>query len=254
MDKSFQDKVALITGAASGIGRETAIGFAAEGAKVFVSDVNEAGGLETVQMIKAAGGEAVYMAADVSQAPAVEALVQKALSEYGRLDFGINNAGIGGPFSPITKYSIEDYEKVIAINQNGVFYGMKYQIKAMLETVEQGAIVNVSSIAGLRGLANSSAYSASKHAVIGLTKTAALEYARKNIRINAVCPVFTKTPLFEQMFNIDASYEEKLLKNIPIGRYGTTKDISATILWLCSEKTKFVTGQALALDGGLTAR
>ncbi|MEO1655202.1 MAG: SDR family oxidoreductase, partial [Bacteroidota bacterium] len=146
----------------------------------------------------------------------------------------------------------EDYQKVMDINVGGVFYGMKYQVPALLAS-GGGSIINISSIAGLRGFPNSSVYSASKHAVIGLTKSVAVEYARKNIRVNAVCPVFTRTPLFEQIFQVDPSYEEKLLRNIPMGRYGTTADIASAILYLCSEDASFVNGQSFALDGGFTA-
>ncbi len=254
MSRPFSEKVALITGAASGIGRSAALAFAGMGAKVVVSDINEAGGNETVQLIEQMGGQSFFQKTDVSDLAQVEQLISEAVQKYGRLDFGINNAGIGGMWSRTVEYPAEDYRKVIAVNQDGVFYCMKYEIEQMLKQESGGAIINVSSIAGLRGLPNSSAYTASKHAVIGLTRSAAVEYARNQIRINAICPVFTRTPLFEKTFEVDPSYEEKLLRNIPMRRYGQPQDIAEAIIWLCSEQSSFVTGQAIALDGGLTAQ
>jgi NAD(P)-dependent dehydrogenase (short-subunit alcohol dehydrogenase family) len=252
MKYNFKDKVAIVTGGASGIGRETCLQFAQSGAKVVVSDLNVQGGEETVQSIEKEGGKAIFCATNVAKFEDVQQLVEQTLSAFGRLDFGINNAGIGGSFAPTANYQIEEYRQVMAVNVDGVFYGMKLQIAEMLKQ-GGGSIVNTASIAGLRGLKNSSPYSASKHAVIGMTKSAALEYASKNIRINAICPVFTRTPLFDAMFDIDPSYEERLKSNIPMKRYGTVNDIAKTILWLCSDEASFVTGQAYALDGGLTA-
>ncbi|HAI75490.1 MAG TPA: short-chain dehydrogenase [Microscillaceae bacterium] len=252
MSNGFKDQVALITGAASGIGRATALHLAKEEVKIVVSDLNEQGGLETVQMVKEAGSDAVFIAADVADEKSVQQLFSGALHHFGKIDIGINNAGIGGAWAPTAQYNKAEFDKVIAINQTGVFLCMQAEINQMLKQ-GRGAIVNVSSIAGLRGLPNSVAYTASKHAVIGMTKTSALEYAKSNIRINAVCPVFTRTPMVESMFQIDPAYEEKLVKNIPMRRYGNTDDIAQAIVWLCSPLNSFFTGQALALDGGMTA-
>ncbi|MCU0447601.1 MAG: glucose 1-dehydrogenase [Microscillaceae bacterium] len=249
----FSDKVAFITGASSGIGRETALQFAAAKANVVVSDINEKDGLAVVEEIKKNGGEAIFVQTNVADYEQVKSAIEQTLATYGRLDFGINNAGIGGPFTRISDYQLADYQQVMKINVDGVFYCMQWQLQQMLKQESGGVIINTSSIAGLRGLKNSSVYSASKHAVLGLTKSAALEYASKNIRINAICPVFTRTPLFDQMFALDPSYEERLKNNIPMKRYGQPIDIVKTILWLCSDDASFVTGQAYALDGGMTA-
>ena len=252
MSDQFSKQVALITGAASGIGRSTALAFAQEGAKVIVSDVAVAGGEETVQLIRDAGGEAHFVRADVADADDVAQLVQTAVDRYGRLDIGINNAGIGSNWKRLADYEPDDWHRVIAVNLTGVFNCMFYELKQMLQQ-GRGAIVNLASIAGLRGLANSSAYTASKHGVVGLTKSAALEYATQNIRINAVCPVFTRTPLFEALFEVNPTYEERIKKNIPMRRYGTPEDIAQAILWLCSDNASFITGHALPLDGGMMA-
>ena len=252
MSEQFSQKVALITGAASGIGRSTALAFGREGAQVIVSDVAVEGGEETVQLIKEAGGTAHFVRADVSNDADVAALVHTAVQQYGRLDIGINNAGIGSNWKRLADYELEEWNRVLAINLSGVFHCMRYELKQMIEQ-GSGAIVNVASIAGLRGLANSSAYTASKHGVVGLTKSAALEYATQNIRINAVCPVFTRTPLFEALFDVNPTYEERIKKNIPMRRYGKPEEIAQAILWLCSDNTEFMTGHALPLDGGMMA-
>jgi len=252
MERQFVDKVALVTGAASGIGRATALALAEAGATVLVSDLTVDAGEETVSLIEESGGIASFLKADVSQAGEVESLVSAVIESYGRLDIGINNAGIGSRWSRVAELSIDDWHQVINVNLNGVFYCMHYEIQQMLKQ-GGGVIVNTSSIAGLRGLANSAAYSASKHGVVGLTKSAALEYARHQIRINAVCPVFTRTPLFEELFKVNPTYEERLIKNIPMRRYGAPEDIAGAILWLCSEAAAFVTGHALPLDGGIMA-
>lgn len=249
---NFTEKVALVTGAASGIGRSTALGFGQAGATVIVADLNEDGGAETVQCIHDAGGEARFFPADVANPDDVAALVQMVVADYGRLDFGINNAGIGGGWTRVADYPFAEWDRIIAVNLSSVFYCLHFELKQMLKQ-GHGAIVNVSSVAGLRGLARSAAYSASKHGVIGLTKSAALEVAHENNRINAVCPVFTRTPLFEALFQVNPSYEERIKRNIPMRRYGKPEDIAAAILWLCCDQAAFVTGQALPLDGGLTA-
>ncbi|MEM7656375.1 MAG: glucose 1-dehydrogenase [Bacteroidota bacterium] len=249
----FTDQVALVTGAASGIGRATALAFAKAGAKVVVSDIQEAAGQETVASIEAAGGEASFAKTNVANQEEVIQLIRQTVEKYGRLDIGVNNAGIGGEMAKLAETSVDSYHKVMAVNVDGVFFGMQEQLKQMLAQ-GSGSIVNVSSVAGLRGLANSSAYTASKHAVLGLTKAASVEYARKNIRINAVCPVFTRSAMFDSMFTYDPSLEEKLKRVIPMRRYGQPEDIAQAILWLCSSESSFVTGQCISLDGGLTAQ
>lgn len=249
----FKDKVALVTGGASGIGRATALTLAAQGAVVVVSDITEAAGQETVDLIEAAGGQGQFIQADVAQIEQVATLMQHIVDRFGRIDIAINNAGIGGRGANVADYTFEDWHRVMDVNLNAVFYCMKYQLQQMVKQ-GGGVIVNTASIAGLRGLANSSAYSASKHGVIGLTKSAALEYARHQIRVNAVCPVFTRTPLFDQLFEDRPDYEEKLLRNIPLRRYAQPDDIAKVIVWLCSGESDFMTGQAIPVDGGLTAR
>ncbi len=250
--KTFAEKVVLITGAASGIGKTTAIAFAEKGAKVVVSDINETKGNEVVSEIKGYGGEAIFIKTDVSNKSDIQLLVQESINKFGQLDIAINNAGIGGPFAPTAMYTDEDWDHVIAINQTGVFYCMREELKVMSEQ-KSGVIINISSIAGLKGLGNASAYVASKHAVLGLTKTAALEYAKMNIRVNAVCPVFTRTPLVDSLFDAAPGFEEKLIKGIPLRRYGQTEDICNAILWLCDEQSSFVTGLCLPIDGGMLA-
>jgi len=250
----FKDKVVVITGAGSGIGRVTARAFAKEGGIVVVSDISEKGGAETVQQITQDGGQAAFIKANVADYEEVKQLIEQTVAKFGRLDIAINNAGIGGLPARTTDHSLETWDKVMAINSTGVFYCMKEEIKQMLAQ-GSGVIVNTSSIAGLRGLPNNIAYVASKHAVVGMTKTAAMEYARNNIRINAICPVFTVTPLFdpEVMDKISKGLPDKLKKGIPMKRFADPSEMANTILWLCSDKASFVTGHAMPVDGGLTA-
>ena len=249
---SFADKITLITGAGSGIGRATALAFGAAGAAVVVSDVHETGGQETVALVEQAGGEAFFVGADVSRPDEVAALVAETVRRYGRLDIAVNNAGIGGAWARTADYPLEDWARVLAVNLSGVFYCMQQELRQM-SAQGGGAIVNVASIAGQRALANAPAYTASKHGVIGLTRTAAQEYARQNIRVNAVCPVFTRTPLFQGMIEGNDRLAERLVQNIPARRFGEPQEIADAILWLCSDAAGFVTGQALNVDGGLTA-
>lgn len=249
---SFKDKVVLITGAGSGIGRAAALAFAAEGAKVMVSDVNEEGGRETVATIKKAGGIADFRKANVANYRAVVELVDDTVSKFGRLDIALNNAGIGGSRVPVSNYELAEWDQVIAVNQTGVFYCMREELKVMAKQ-GSGCIVNTSSIAGLRALPLTVAYTASKHAVIGMTKTAALEYARYGIRVNAVCPVFTETPMVDSLVAGQEELAQKLIKTIPLRRFGQVEDIVNAIFWLCDDKSSFITGQSLAVDGGQTA-
>ena len=250
---SFENKVALITGAASGIGRATALKFAQKGSKVLVSDIAEGGGKETVNLIKEQGGEAVFFKANVANEEQVKALVQHTLYTYGRLDFAVNNAGVGTAFKPTHESATEDWNFVISVNLSGVFFCMREEIPHMLANEEGGAIVNISSAAGVGGFAMQSAYAASKHGVIGLTRTAALEYAKYGIRCNAICPAFTRTQMVNQIFEIKPDWEEKLKYSIPMRRYGTPEEIADGIIWLCSPESSFVTGHALLLDGGMKA-
>ncbi|WCT11603.1 SDR family NAD(P)-dependent oxidoreductase [Mucilaginibacter jinjuensis] len=247
----LKDKVALVTGAGSGIGKHVALKYAAEGAKVIVSDIVEKGGKETVDEIIAAGGQAFFVMADTGKAEDNEYLVQQAIAKYGALHIACNNAGIGGPAAPTGEYAIDAWEKVISINLSGVFYGMRYQIPAILKS-GGGNIVNMASILGKVGFANSVAYVASKHGVIGLTETAAIEYASKGIRINAVGPGFIKTPLVEK--SMDEASRNALVALHPIGRLGESAEVAELVLWLSSDKASFVTGSYYNVDGGYLAR
>ena len=250
MAKRFEGKVAIVTGASGGIGRSTAQQFAAEGARVLVADVKDAEGAETVDLIKAAGGEAIYVHADVSQEADAQGLVQKALDTYGRLDIAVNNAGILGGFKATHETDPATFDQIMAVNVRGVFLGMKYQIAAMLG--KGGAIVNTSSAAGFTGIAGLVGYVASKHAVNGMTKTAALEYAKAGIRINAVNPGGVITPMTIGLMPEPKEGEPEQPDQHPIGRSAQPEEIANAILWLCSEEASFVVGLCMAVDGGLT--
>ncbi len=249
----FTDQVVLITGAGSGIGRVAALFFAREGAQVIVSDINETSGQETVSLVEAESGRALFIQCDVADSEQIANLMRQTSQHHGRLDIAVNNAGISGNLAKTAEVPAEEYRKILAINLDGVFFGMQHQIRQMLTQESGGRIVNVASVAGLRALPNSAVYTATKHAVVGLTKAAAMEYARKNIRINAICPVFTRSAMMDQLFALAPDYEPKLLKNIPLGRYGEPEDIAQAILWLCDPANSFVTGLALPLDGGMMA-
>lgn len=253
MANLMQNKVALVTGSSSGIGRASALTFAREGAKVVVSDVIVEGGEETVQLIKNAGGEAVFVKADVSQAADVEALITKAVEAYGRLDCAHNNAGIEGSSDMTTDYTEADWDRVIAINLTGVWLCMKYEIPQMLKQ-GGGAIVNTSSAAGLLGFRRGSAYVASKHGVVGLTKTAALEYAKSGIRVNAVCPGAIDTPMMGRITGHRPHRAEKMAAGEPVGRMGSPQEIAEAVVWLCSDAASFVTGHPMSVDGGIVAQ
>lgn len=250
----FKDKITLITGAASGIGKAAALAFAKEGAIVIVSDMNEEGGNETVAQIKANNGQATFIKTNVANYEEVENLMQQIVAQFGRLDIAINNAGINGVLARTKDYPVEDWDKVMIVNVSSVFYGMKTQIPIMLQQ-GGGVIVNTASIAGLKGLPNSIAYTASKHAVIGATKTAAMEYGRNNIRINAICPVFTISPMFDPVAleKVAQGVPDKLKANVPMKRFAKVEEQVGAMMWLCSDQASFVTGLALPVDGGLTA-
>lgn len=253
MTQNFAGKVALITGAASGLGRATALLFAEHGAKVIVSDITIDGGHETVKMIQDKGRDATFIECNVANEESVNNLISKTIETYERLDFGINNAGIGGIWTATHKYPTDNFEKVMAINTTGVFMCMRAELDVMTKQ-GSGAIVNVSSVAGLSGFPNNVAYAASKHAVVGMTKSAGLEYAKKGIRVNAVCPVFTITPLVTGMFDvIGDDMKDKLEAAIPMKRFGKPEEIAEAIVWLCSDASSFITGHALPIDGGMVA-
>lgn len=249
----FKNKTVIITGSGSGIGRSTAVLFARQGANVVVSDINENSGKKTVDIINEKNGNAIFIKCDVTKYNEVEHLMKGAIKHFGSIDIAVNNAGIGGKaLARTVEHPFDDWDNVIAVNQTGVFYCMKLEIEQMLKQ-GGGAIINIASIAGLRGLPNNLSYVASKHAVVGMTKTAALEYARNNIRVNAVCPVFTHSALFQQLLDSKEGLGEKLKKGIPLGRFGEPEEIGEAIIWLSSEKSNFITGHSLPVDGGMMA-
>ncbi|HET6639373.1 MAG TPA: glucose 1-dehydrogenase [Gemmatimonadota bacterium] len=251
MTKFFDGRVALVTGAGSGIGRAIAHGFAAEGARVVVSDLDEAGGAETVAAIEEAGGNATFVRADVSKPEDCEALAGRAVRDFGGLHVAVNNAGVSGPSAPTGEYPVDGWDRVIAINLSGVFYGMRSQIPALLDS-GGGSIVNIASILGQVGFANSSAYVAAKHGVVGLTRNAAIEYAPRGIRVNAVGPAFIRTPLIEK--NMTPEGRASLVAKHPIGRLGEPEEVAELVVWLSSDRASFVTGSYYAIDGGYLAQ
>jgi NAD(P)-dependent dehydrogenase (short-subunit alcohol dehydrogenase family) len=252
MTTELEGKVALVTGGTSGIGRDTAVLFAKAGAKVVVAGRREPEGNETVELIRTAGGDGLFVKADVSKANEVEALIQNAVERFGRLDVAFNNAGIEGAWVPIVRQTEEDWDRTIDINLKGVWLCLKYEIRQMLRQAGGGAIVNMASITGLIGSVGAGAYSASKHGVIGLTKTAALENAKSGIRINAVCPGFTETPMADRIFQVPKVHKY-ILSCHPIGRLGRPTEIAEAVVWMCSDCASFMTGQSLVLDGGFLA-
>ena len=253
MAETLSGKVALVTGGSSGIGRATALVFAGQGARVVVADVGVDGGEETVSLIRNAGGEATFVKTDVTQAVDIENLIHKTVETYGQLDCAFNNAGIAGDLSLTADCSEEHWNRVISINLRGVWLCMKHEITHML-THGSGAIVNTASVLGLVGMIGQIAYVAAKHGVVGLTKTAALEYAKSGIRVNAVCPGVIQTPMVESVINAQPELTEGLLTLEPIGRLGQPEEIAETVVWLCSDAASFVTGHAMASDGGYTAQ
>lgn len=253
MNKLYLDNTVIVTGAASGIGRATAVAFAGEGARVVVADTQVEQGKETVNELQGMGSESIFMKCDVSSEEDVKSLIHETVSTFGRIDCAFNNAGIEGEQGYTSDCSVQNWDRVIGINLKGVWLCMKYQLQQMLKQ-GGGAIVNCSSIAGLVGFPGIPAYVASKHGVIGLTKTAALEYARSGIRVNAVCPGVIQTPMVDRFVHGEAQIRNHLIEGEPVGRIGKPEEIAEAVLWLCSPKTTFVTGHALAVDGGWVAQ
>jgi NAD(P)-dependent dehydrogenase (short-subunit alcohol dehydrogenase family) len=247
----LKGKVALVTGGASGIGQATAKLYALHGAKVVVSDLDEINGEETVKQIRQKGGEAVFLKTDVSDPAACEALIAATVKTFGSVDIAFNNAGISGESNPIGEMSIDGWKKIISVNLDSVFYCMKYEIQQM-QKQGKGAIVNMSSILGQVGFANSAGYVAAKHGVVGLTQNAALEYSAKGIRVNAVGPGFIDTPLLAHA-GMDGATRQYLASQHAIGRLGTSEEVAELVIWLSSDKAGFVTGSYYAVDGGYLA-
>ncbi|WP_036479970.1 SDR family oxidoreductase [Myxosarcina sp. GI1] len=250
---SLESKVALVTGGTSGIGRATAIALGAAGAKVVFSGRREPEGKETAAMIRDVGAECLFVRSDVSREKDVKALVQKTIETYGKLDCAFNNAGIDPPSIPLHEQSIEDFDKLMAINLRGLFMCMKYEILAMLDRGE-GVIVNNSSMAGLIGFPGVSPYVASKHAVMGLTRSAALDYGKQGIRINAINPGIIATQMIDRLTETTETTADDLVSAIPMGRMGQAEEIAKPVVFLCSDASGYITGQPLVLDGGYTAQ
>jgi NAD(P)-dependent dehydrogenase (short-subunit alcohol dehydrogenase family) len=242
-----------VTGGTSGIGRDAAVLFAKAGAKVVVAGRRETEGKKTIELIRAAGGDGLFVKTDVAKAAEVQALVRKTVEKFGRLDVAFNNAGIEGSFSTIVEQPEADWDKTIGINLKGVWLSLKYEIQQMLKQGDGGAIVNMASVAGFIGSVGLATYSASKHGVMGLTKSAALECAKSGIRVNAVCPAVIETPMAERLFGADAETEKRMAGMHPIGRFGTPMEVAEAVVWMCSERASFMTGQSIVLDGGFLA-
>jgi NAD(P)-dependent dehydrogenase (short-subunit alcohol dehydrogenase family) len=253
MAGQFAGKVALVTGAAAGIGRASAQAFARAGARVVLADVDSGGGEATRRLIEESRGQAVFVSADVSKATDVEAMIDAAVKTWGRLDYAHNNAGVGESRVALADMTEEIWDRTMSVNLKGVWLCMRYEIRRMLEQ-GGGAIVNTSSAVGLVGARQQCAYVASKHGVIGLTKAAALEYAKAGIRVNAVCPGAIRTPALDSFFSSSPHIQARVIAQHPVGRLGTSEEVAEAVVWLCSDAASFVTGHALAVDGGATAQ
>lgn len=249
----LEGKVALVTGSASGIGRACALRMAREGARIAVSDIDVSGGEETVRLIEGAGGEAIFVQTNVVKASEVEALVQAAVDAFGGLDIAVNNAGVGGNMGNADQLEEGDWDFVMDVNVKGVWLCTKYEIPRMLER-GGGSIINVASLAGLAGFRGNAAYAASKHAVIGFTKSVALEHAREGIRVNAICPGFTETPMVAELVDAVPRMAEATRRSSPMRRLGRPEEVADTVLFLASDMSSFINGHALAIDGGAAAQ
>jgi NAD(P)-dependent dehydrogenase (short-subunit alcohol dehydrogenase family) len=247
-----EGKVALVTGGTSGIGRETAVLFAKKGARVVVAGRRENEGNETVDLIQQAGGKGIFVQTDVSQALDVKAVVERTVETFGGLDYAFNNAGIEGKWAPIVEQTEDDWDRTIDINLKGTWLCLKFEIQQMLKQGRGGAIVNNSSISGFIGSYGTATYAASKHGVLGLTKSAALEVARNKIRVNAVCPATIETPMADRLFGAP-DVHEKVLTFYPMNRFGKSIEVAEAVVWMCSSAASFMTGQSLVLDGGFLA-
>lgn len=252
MSGQFAGKVALVTGGASGIGRVTALALAKEGTKVTVADVSVEGGEATAKMITDAGGQAIFTKTDVTKSGEVEGMVKETIKKFGRLDFALNNAGIDGIRARTADYPEEVWRQVIDIDLTGVFLCLKHELPVMVKQ-KSGVIVNLSSVAGVTGFPGHAAYTAAKHGVIGLTKTAAIDYAKVGIRVNAVCPAYTRTPMVTRMLESHPEFEAKLIDRVPLKRLGTAEEIAQAVIYLFSDAAAFITGHSLVLDGGIVA-
>ncbi|MFK7946593.1 MAG: SDR family NAD(P)-dependent oxidoreductase [Saprospiraceae bacterium] len=249
---SLNQKIAIVTGASSGIGEATAIELANRGATIIVSDINTKKGQSVVDKINENGGKAIFIRANVADDNDVNILINQTLEQFGRLDIMINNAGIAGNLSFFEHISDEDWNSIIAVNQTGVFYCMRAALKVM-KAQKNGCIVNTSSVAGIGAAPRMGAYAASKHAVIGMTKTAAVEYAKYNIRINSICPTVIKTPMGMGYMDEDIQVQQMVKAAIPMKRFGEANEVARTVCWLCSDDASFITGESIRIDGGMKA-
>jgi NAD(P)-dependent dehydrogenase (short-subunit alcohol dehydrogenase family) len=252
MTAELRGKVGIVTGGTSGIGRDAAVLFAKAGVKVVVAGRREVEGKETIDLVRAAGGDGLFVKTDVAIAAEVQALVRKTVEKFGRLDIAFNNAGIEGNLLPIVEQPEEDWDRTIDINLKGTWLCLKYEIQQMLKQGGGGAIVNMASVAGLIGSAGFATYCASKHGVMGLTKSAALETARNGIRINVVCPAVIETPMGERIFG-GPEIRPYAVGLHPMGRFGKPMEVAEAVMWMCSDRASFMTGQSLVLDGGFLA-
>jgi NAD(P)-dependent dehydrogenase (short-subunit alcohol dehydrogenase family) len=254
MTGMLEGKIALVTGGSTGIGRATSIILGREGATVIIADVQDEEGANTVGLVRAAGGKAEYQHVDVGDFAAVSALMQGIAERHGGLDCAFNNAGIEGPTAKILDYSVEQWERVQRVNLTGVFICMKLEVAQMMKHGRGGSIVSTASAAGLIGIPGACGYNASKHGVVGLTKTVALEYASRNIRVNAVCPGFIETPMLNRVTDASVKIRDQLINGVPMRRVAQPSEIGDAVAWLMSARSSYVTGVALPVDGGWVAQ